>query len=130
MVDLLRCQTELAHSTQCSHQQTTDALHNIATSSALQEDLHFIHDIPTFKAKDPQSFDEWLDQISKGVALTSNNPNKLALAKSQGSSSKTISSYPLILGWNKIKECLCYNYGSVATKNTPLPCLLINNKNP
>ena len=34
----------------------------------------------------------------------------------QGSFSKIISSYPPALGWNKIKECLCYNSGSVATK--------------
>ena len=59
-----------------------------------------------FEAKDPQLFNEWLDQINKVAALTTNDPYKLALAKSQGSFSKTISSYPPTLGWNKIKECL------------------------
>ena len=93
MVDLLKHQTDLAHNTQHLHQQTTDALHNIAKSSALQENVHFINDIPMFKAKDPQSFDEWLDQINKVTALTNNDPYKLALPKSQGSFSKTISSY-------------------------------------
>ena len=116
VVKLFRCQTELAHSTQCLHQQTTDALHNIAKSSSLQENLHFIIDIPMFKTKDPQSFDKRLDQIDKVTSLTNNDPSKLALAKSQGSFSKTISSYPPTLGWNKIKENLCYNFGSVATK--------------
>ena len=57
VVPLLRHQMELAHSTQCLHQQTTDALHNITKSSALQENLYFIHDIPIFKAR-PQPFDE------------------------------------------------------------------------
>ena len=47
---------------------------------------------------------------------TNNNPYKLALAKFQGSLRKTISSYAPTLDWNKIKECLCYNFGSVATK--------------
>ena len=93
-----------------------DALNSIATSSALQENVHFINDIPMFKAKDPQSFNEWLDQIDKVAALVNNNPYKLALAKLQSSFSKTIGSYPHTLGWNKTKECLCYNFGSVATK--------------
>ena len=116
MVVLLRCQTELSHSTQCLHQQTTDTLHNITKSSALQEHLQFIHDTPIFKAKDPQSVNKWLDQINKVKTLTNNGPYKLALAKCQGSFSKTISSYPPTLVGNKIKECLCYNFGSVATK--------------
>ena len=98
VIELFRHQTELAHSTQCLHQQTTDALHNITKSSSLQENLYFINDIPVFKAKDPQSFDEWLDQIDKVTSLTNKDPYKLALAKSQGSSSKTISSYPPTFG--------------------------------
>ena len=87
----MRHQTEFAHSTQCLYQQTTDALHDITKSSALQENLHFIHEIPILKAKDPQLFDEWLDEIDKVAALTNNDPHKLVLAKSQGSFSKTIS---------------------------------------
>ena len=55
------------------HQQTTDALNNIAKSSSLQENLHF-NDIPIFKAKDPPSFDEWLEQIDKVTSLTSKAP--------------------------------------------------------
>ena len=69
-----------------------------------------------FKAKDLQSFDELLDQIDKVTSPTNNDPCKLILAKSQGSFSKTISSYPPTLDWNKIKECLCYSFGSVATR--------------
>ena len=88
VVDLLRQETVLAHTTQCLHQQTMDVLHNIAKSSALQENVHFINDIPMFKAKDPQSCNDWLDQINKVVVLTSNGPYKLALAKSQGSVKK------------------------------------------
>ena len=72
VADLLRCQTDLAHYTQCLHQQTTDVLCNIAKSSALQENVPFINDIIIFKAKDPQSFDEWLDQINMVIALTNN----------------------------------------------------------
>ena len=53
VVALMRHQSELAHSTQCLHQQTTDALHNIAKLSALQENLHFIHDIHILKPKTP-----------------------------------------------------------------------------
>ena len=116
MAELLEHQRELAHSTQCLHQQITNALHNITKSSAHHVNLHFIHDIPMFKAKDPQMFDEWLDQIDKVRSLTNNDPYKLALAKSQGSFSKTISSYPPTLGWNKSKEYLHYNFGSVAMK--------------
>ena len=99
VVKLLRHQTDLAHNTQCL--QTTDALHNIAKSSALQENVHFTNDIPIFKAKD---FDEWLDQIDKVATLTNSTPCKLALTKSQGYFSKMIGSYPPTLGWNKIKS--------------------------
>ena len=57
-----------------------------------------------FKAKDPQSFNEWLDQTKKVTALTNNDPYKLALAKSQGSFSKTISLYPPTIGWTKLRS--------------------------
>ena len=58
----------MAQSTQCLHQESMDALHNIAIASTLQANVHFIDDIPLFKAKDPQSFDEWLDQVHKVTA--------------------------------------------------------------
>ena len=61
VIKLFRCQTELTHSTQLLYQQTTDVLNNITKSSSLQENLHFINDIPIFKAKNPQSFDAWLE---------------------------------------------------------------------
>ena len=44
------------------------------------------------------------------------DPYKLSLAKSQGSFSRTFSSYQPTLEWNKIKEQLCYNFGPVGTK--------------
>ena len=59
VVECFRCQTKLKHSTQCLHQQTTDALENITKSSSLQENQHFINDIPIFKPKDPSMF-SWL----------------------------------------------------------------------
>ena len=58
VVELFRCQTELTHSTQQLHKQTIDALENIAISSSFQENQHLINDIPIFKAKDSQSFDD------------------------------------------------------------------------
>ena len=70
VVKLFRCQTELTHSTQCLHQQITETLNNITRSSLHQENLYFINDIPIFKAKGSQSFDEWLEQIDKVAALT------------------------------------------------------------
>ena len=82
IVKLFRCQTELTHSTQWPHQQITDALENIAKSSLFQENQHFINDIPIWKPKDPQSFDDWLDQMNKVASLTNKNHYKLALAKS------------------------------------------------
>ena len=60
--------------------------------------------MPPFKAKDPQSFDDWLEQIDKVASLTNKNPYKLALAKSQGSFSRTISSFLSSMGWNKIQN--------------------------
>ena len=47
----------------------TDAVENIATSS-LQENQLFINDIPVFKAEDPPSFDDWVEQIDKVASLT------------------------------------------------------------
>ena len=49
IAELFKRQTELTHSTQQLHQQTTDALNNIAKSSSFQENHHFISDIPIFK---------------------------------------------------------------------------------
>ena len=130
VADLLRCQTDLVHNMQHLHQQTTYALHNIAKSAALQENVHFINGIPIFKAKDSQSSDKWLDKINNVTALTNNDPYKLALAKSQSYFSKTISSYPPNLGLNKIKECLCYNFGSVTTKQHTTSMLIGQQQNP
>ena len=107
-----------------------DALHNIAKSLSLQENVHFINDIPTFKDIDPQSFDDWWDQINNVAAQTNNDPNKLTLAKSQGSFSKTIYSYSVTLGWKKIKEHLCYNFGSVATKQHATSMLIDEQQKP
>ena len=112
---MFKCHTKLTHSTQQLHQQTTDALENIAKSSSFQENQHFINDIPIFKAKDPQSFDDWLEQIDKVASLTNKDPHKLALVKFQGSLSRMINSFLPSMAWNKIKEWLHYNFGSVVT---------------
>ena len=74
IIKLFRCQTELTYSVKYLHQQTTDALTNIAKSSSLQENQHCINDMPKFKVKDPQSFDEWLEQINKVTSLTNKDP--------------------------------------------------------
>ena len=52
VVELFRCQTKLTLNTQWVHQQTIDALNNIAKSS-FQANKYFLNDIPNFKAKDP-----------------------------------------------------------------------------
>ena len=121
---------ELTYSIQLLHQQTTDAQNDIAKSSSLQENLHFINDIPIFKAKDPQSFNEWLEQIDKSASLMNKDPYKLTLAKSQGSFNRTISLYLPALGWNKIKELLCYNFSSVATKQHAASMLIDQQQKP
>ena len=36
-------------------------LHLALPYITLQENIHFINDIPIFKAKDPESFNKWLD---------------------------------------------------------------------
>ena len=56
--------------------------------------------------------------------LTNKAPYKLALAKSQGSFSRMISSFLPSLGWHKIKEWLCYNFGPVATKQHAVSMLI------
>ena len=53
VIELFRHQTELSQSTQCLHQQTTDALTNITKSSSLKKNVHFINDIPCLKPKTP-----------------------------------------------------------------------------
>ena len=116
VVELFRHQNELTHSTQQLNQQITDALENISKSPSFQEKQYFISDILIFKAKDPQSFDDWVEQISKVASLTNKGPYKLALAKSQGSFSQMISSCLPFMGWNKSKEQLCYNFCLGATK--------------
>ena len=50
---------------------------------------------------DPQSFDEWLEQIDMVASLTNKDPYKLTLAKSQGLFSRTISLYPPSLEQNQ-----------------------------
>ena len=63
VVRLFQCQIELIHSIQCLHQQMMDALQNIARSSPFKESQHFMNDIPIFKAKDAESFDDWLEKV-------------------------------------------------------------------
>ena len=60
--------------------------------------------MPIFKAKDPQSFDDWLEQVDKLAALTNKGPYKLSLAKSQGSFGRRVRPFPPSMGWSKIKE--------------------------
>ena len=95
-----------------------------------QENQHFINDIPSFKAKDPQSFNAWLEQIDKVVALTNKDPYKLVLAKSQGSFMRTINSFLYSLRWNNIKEWLYYNFGSIATKQHAVSMLIDQQQKP
>ena len=95
----------------------------MATFSSFQENKHFTNNIPIFKAKDPQSFDDWLEQIDKVASLTNNDSYKLALAKSKVSLSRTVSSFPP-MGCNKIKEWLHYNFSVVATKQHVVSMLI------
>ena len=81
-----------------------DALQNIARSSTLQENQHFINDILIFRAMDPQSFDDWLEQVNKVTALINNDPYKLAHAKSQGSFSRTLAHFHPLWDGAKLKE--------------------------
>ena len=55
---------------------------------------------------------------------------KLALAKSKGSFNRMISSFPPSMGWNKIKEWLHYNFGSVATKQDMASMLIDQQQTP
>ena len=89
---------------------------NIAKSSSFEENHLFISDICIFKAKDPQLFDKQLEQMDRVISLTNKQPYELTLAKTQGSFSRMISSFLLSMDCHKIKEHLCYNFGSVVTK--------------
>ena len=97
VVKLFRCQTELTQSTQCLHQKITDTLNSITRSSSHQENLHFINDIPISKATDPQSFDNWLEQIDRFALLTKIHINSL-VQNFKAHLAETISSYPPTLG--------------------------------
>ena len=70
----------------------------------------------SLKLKTPQSFDDWLQQINKVALVTNKDPYELALAKSQESFSRVINSFLPIMGCNKIKEWLHYNFSSIATR--------------
>ena len=59
----------------------TDALENIARSSSFQENQYFINDIPIFKAKDPQCFDDWLEQTDHYQIKTPINEHEWCLDK-------------------------------------------------
>ena len=84
---------------------------------SFQEKHHFISDIPIFKARDHQSFDEWFKQVDKYTSLRNKDPHTLALAKSQGSFSRMISSFPSSMDCHNIKEHLCYNFCSITTNS-------------
>ena len=62
--------------------------------------------------------------MNKVTSLTNKDPYKLALAKSQGSFSRILSSFPPSMDWHKSKECLHYNFGSVATKQHVVSMLI------
>ena len=84
---------------------STDTLHNIANHQHYKK---MFTSLMTSQYR--------LDQINRVITLTNSNPYKLALTKLQGSLNKMISSYPPTLDWNRIKELLHYNFGSVTTK--------------
>ena len=69
---------ELTQSTQPLHQQTTGAVNDIARFSSLQENLHFINDIPIFKAEESPSLDEWLEQTEKVESFMNKDPCKVS----------------------------------------------------
>ena len=108
----------------------TDALENIARSSIFHENQHFINDIPIFKVKDQHSLSDWLEQIDKVPSLTNKDPYKLALVKCQGSFRRMISSLLPSMEWNKIKEWLHYNFGSIATKQHAVSMLIDQQQKP
>ena len=107
-----------------------DALQNIIRSSISLENQHFINDLPISKAKDPQSFVDWLEQIEKVAECTNKDLYKLAHAKSQGSFSRTTSSFLPSMGWGKIKERLCCKFGLVATKQCAASMLIDQQQKP
>ena len=82
------------------------------------------------KLKTLNLFEEWLKQIDKVASLMNKDPYKLALAKSQGSFSRMISSFPPSMGWNKIKRWLCYSFHSVATKQHVVSMLIDQQQTP
>ena len=86
---------------------------SIARSSSHQENVHFINDIAIFKAKDPQSFDVWLEQIDKVASLT--NKEQAHPCEVPRLFSRIMNSCPPILEGKKFKKNY-YNFGSVATK--------------
>ena len=61
---------------------------------------------------------KWLEQRDKVTSLTNKDPHKLALAKSQGSFSRMISSFPPLHGLAQDQKTfvLHYNFRSVVTK--------------
>ena len=79
IVELFWHQMELTCNTQLLHQQTTDAPNNIAKSSSLQKFCISLKISTYFKTKDPQSFDEWLEQIDKVASLMNKDPYRLPL---------------------------------------------------
>ena len=107
-----------------------DALQKIARSSTFQENQHIINNIPIFNAKDSQASDDMLEHIDKVAALTNRDPYKLALTKSQGLFSQTISTFPPSMGWSKIKEWLHYNFGLVAIKQHAASMLIDQQQKP
>ena len=106
-----------------------DALENITKSSLFHKKEHFINDMPFFKVKDPQSFNYWLEQIDKVASLTNKDAYKLALSKSQESFCRTITSFLHSMGMTKIKEWLCYNFSSIATKQHVASMLIDQQQN-
>ena len=83
-------------------------LNNIAKSHFKKIYISF-NGIPKCKAKDPQSFNEWLQQIGRVTSLMNKDPYKYTLAKSQGSSAElSVHIHPL---WNGTK--LKNNYTTI-----------------
>ena len=90
------------------------AKHNWIIHFPRKPTLHKWHS--NFQSQIPTVF-WWLARTNWKVAeLTNKDLYKLALAKSQGSFSRTISSFLPSMGWSKIRQRLHYNFGSVATK--------------
>ena len=92
--------------------ETTHVLGEMKKTSEETKNDIYLQSIPILPGADPSQFDNWILKVENAADITNHPITKNTLAKTEGSTLKTLKSTNLNQPWEKIKAvlllCICY----------------------